>query len=171
MAAAKQGGERRLGGAIAYSFSQDVPEAKWVYLSSLASNSADYHKEIGEYLKKYPDTKLAFQPGTFQIKLGVEALKDLYDVTEIFFCNKEEAQMAIKELSDLKAKKEGLGKYDKGNAIITIISGAGGIDAEDFSAMLMHMYMKFCETRGFGVSFVHQNENLRFFPARFQASE
>jgi sugar/nucleoside kinase (ribokinase family) len=36
--------------------------------------------------------KLVFQPGTFQIKLGAEKLKELYQATEIFFCNKEEAQ-------------------------------------------------------------------------------
>ena len=43
-------------------------------------------------MKEHPETKLAFQPGTFQIKLGAKELADLYAVTEIFFCNKEEAQ-------------------------------------------------------------------------------
>ena len=43
-----------------------------------------------------PQTKLVFQPGTFQIKLGTEKLKELYAVTEIFFCNKEEAQQILK---------------------------------------------------------------------------
>lgn len=78
-----------------YSFGQDVPEAKWVYLSSLASNSAEYHKEIGEYLKKYPDTKLLFQPGTFQIKLGKDLLKDIYERTYILFCNYVEAKRIL----------------------------------------------------------------------------
>lgn len=69
-----------------------LPEVSWIYLSSLASNTLPYHLEIAEYLKSHPETKLAFQPGTFQIKLGVEQLKDIYANTEIFFCNKEEAQ-------------------------------------------------------------------------------
>src|SRR5690606_2920778 len=34
---------------------------------------------------------LAFQPGTFQMKLGYEKLKDIYQAAEIFFCNVEEA--------------------------------------------------------------------------------
>ena len=78
-----------------YSFGEDTPPAKWVYLSSLASNSTEYHKEIVEYIKKYPDTKLAFQPGTFQIKLGVEALKEIYENTEILFCNISEAKRIL----------------------------------------------------------------------------
>jgi len=52
-------------------------EISWMYLSSLASNSLPYHLEIAEYLKNHPETKLAFQPGTFQINLGIEKLKDI----------------------------------------------------------------------------------------------
>jgi len=78
-----------------YSFGDDIPEAKWIYLSSLASSSGEYHKEIGNYLKKYPDVKLAFQPGTFQIKLGTETLKDIYERTEILFCNLVEAKRIL----------------------------------------------------------------------------
>jgi sugar/nucleoside kinase (ribokinase family) len=78
-----------------YSFPQDTPEAKWVYLSSLASNSTEYHKEFFEYISKYPNTKLVFQPGTFQIKLGVDVLKDIYNRTDILFCNYNEAQKIL----------------------------------------------------------------------------
>ena len=60
-----------------------------------------------------------------------------------FWNNKENAQAAIKELQALKATLEGKGKYDGGEAIVTIFSGAGGDDAEDFSAMLFTMYRKF----------------------------
>ncbi len=69
--------------------------ASWIYLSSLAENSLAYHKEIAEYLKDHPETKLAFQPGTFQIKFGVEKLKDIYARTEIFFCNVQEAEKIL----------------------------------------------------------------------------
>ncbi|MBP6908648.1 MAG: carbohydrate kinase family protein [Candidatus Pacebacteria bacterium] len=79
-----------------YSFPTDIPEPKWIYLSSLASNSTAYHLEIAEYLKQHPSVKLAFQPGTFQMKLGIETLKDIYAHTEVFFCNYEEAQRILK---------------------------------------------------------------------------
>ena len=49
-----------------------------------------------------------------------------------FWADKNKAQNILKELAELKAQKEGVNKYDKGNAIVTVISGAGGEDAEDF---------------------------------------
>jgi len=64
---------------------------KYLYFSSIGEHGVPFHHEIAKYVKEN-DTKLVFQPGTFQIKLGAEALKDLYEVTDIFFCNKEEAQ-------------------------------------------------------------------------------
>jgi ribokinase len=48
-----------------------------------------------EWFKKFPESKLAFQPGTFQMKLGVDALKPLYERSGIFFCNKEEAERIL----------------------------------------------------------------------------
>jgi len=67
----------------------------WMYCSSLAANSLPYHHALVELLKQHPATKLAFQPGTFQLKLGVEALADIYTRTDIFFCNKEEAERIL----------------------------------------------------------------------------
>ncbi|MEK9182519.1 MAG: PCRF domain-containing protein [Patescibacteria group bacterium] len=76
-----------------------------------------------------------------------------------FWNDKNKAQAALRELTELKNKKEGLGKYDRGSAILTIISGAGGDDAEDFSAMLLSMYMKYVDKRGWRVSFIHEHKN------------
>ncbi len=87
-----------------YAFPTDLPKAKWVYLSSLAENSIDYHKEILEYLNLSPDIKLAFQPGTLQIKLGTEKLKDIYQRTDLFLCNKEEAQRVLKSSEENEIK-------------------------------------------------------------------
>lgn len=69
------------------------------------------------------------------------------------------AQAMIKELQDLKAAAEGVGKYDKGNAIMMIVAGAGGDDAEDFAHMLLEMYRKFSEKKGWGMRPLHANEN------------
>ena len=73
----------------------DVDSPKWIYLSSLGANSVQYHHEILAYLQSHPETKLAFQPGTFQISLGTEVLGDLYKRTEVFFCNVEEARLIL----------------------------------------------------------------------------
>ena len=65
---------------------------RYIYFSSIGEHGLPFHHEIAAYVKAHPETKLVFQPGTFQIRVGHEALKDVYEVTEIFFCNKEEAQ-------------------------------------------------------------------------------
>ncbi len=69
---------------------------RFIYFSSIGENGVAFHHEVARYVAEHPETKLAFQPGTFQIRLGYEELKDLYAVTEIFFCNKEEAQDILK---------------------------------------------------------------------------
>ena len=76
-----------------------------------------------------------------------------------FWNNKERAQTAIKEHKELKERFLGKGKYDKGNAVITIFSGAGGDDAEDFSGMLFRMYNKYAGNQGFEVTLLHKHEN------------
>jgi peptide chain release factor 2 len=76
-----------------------------------------------------------------------------------FWNDKIQAQTILKELTELKNKKEGFGKYDKGNAIVSIVSGAGGDDAEDFSRILLDMYMKYADKKGWGISFIHEHKN------------
>lgn len=80
-------------------------------------------------------------------------------VTTDFWSDKMHAQAVIKEIAELKAKIAGVGKYDRGNAVMTIFSGAGGDDAEDFSGMLVRMYLKFFEKQNFEVKFLHENKN------------
>ena len=76
-----------------------------------------------------------------------------------FWADKDRAQAIIRKISELKAEIAGEGKYDAGNALMTIFSGAGGDDAEDFSSMLLNMYLKFCNKKNFSVSILHKNEN------------
>jgi ribokinase len=67
------------------------PQPTYVYLSSLGENTLPFHAELTQYLTMHPKIKLVFQPGTFQMKFGVENLKEIYKRTYLFFCNKEEA--------------------------------------------------------------------------------
>jgi len=76
-----------------------------------------------------------------------------------FWSDKNKAQATLKELKKLKEKEEGVNKYDKGNAVFTIISGAGGDDAEDFGAMLFSMYQKYADSCGWKVFLIHENKN------------
>lgn len=87
--------------------------------------------------------------------LEIESLMQTSD----FWNNPQRAQSMIKELQELKDLASGIGKFDKGDAIMTIFSGAGGDDAEDFSAILYRMYRRLCENRGWGIELIHSNEN------------
>lgn len=76
-----------------------------------------------------------------------------------FWFDPQKAQTMIKELQSLKDEEEGKGKYDRQNAVLTVVAGAGGDDAEDFAHMLVTMYQKYAESRGWGVSVIDSNEN------------
>jgi len=76
-----------------------------------------------------------------------------------FWNNPEEAQAMIKELQELKDEAEGKGKYDRKNAVVTVVAGAGGDDAEDFARMLVEMYQKYAEGKGWSVTVLDANAN------------
>jgi peptide chain release factor 2 len=95
-------------------------------------------------------------------KVGIE--KRIADIESAmgaadFWNDKEKAQAAVKEYQDLKAKLVGGGGYDKSDALVTIVSGAGGDDAEDFSRILFQMYGKYAAGKGWRTSLLSSNEN------------
>lgn len=108
---------------------------KWIYLSSLGQNTLQYHKQIESYLMENPDVKLAFQPGTFQMRFGKEALSNIYKRTEIFFCNVEEAMFILDEKErDIKKLLQGI--RDIGPQIAIITDGINGAYSFDGNEML-----------------------------------
>lgn len=108
----------------------DLSSPKWIYLSSLAENSLPFHDIIADYVEKHPETKLAFQPGTFQMKLGAEKLARLYKASELFFCNKEEAQRILGN-TEQDIKKLLTGMHGLGPKIVVITDGPDGAYVSD----------------------------------------
>lgn len=76
-----------------------------------------------------------------------------------FWNDKDQAQATLREIEELKAKLEGGGKFDRGDAVLSIFTGAGGDDAEDFSRMLYEMYLKYIENKGWKTILLDKNEN------------
>ena len=76
-----------------------------------------------------------------------------------FWDDKARSQTILKEHARLKAEVVIGEKFEKGDAIINIFSGAGGDDAEDFSRMLLEMYMKYATRKNWSVRFLHENKN------------
>lgn len=113
-----------------YSLPNFAEPPKYIYLTSLGESAKEFHHEVAAYCAAHPETKLAFQPGTFQIKLGAEELKDVYAVTEIFFCNKEEAQTILKtKETDVKKLMEGIRTL--GPKIVVVTDGPNGSNILD----------------------------------------
>ncbi len=108
----------------------DVGSPKWLYFSSVGDDSLPYHDEIVKYVKAHPGVKLAFQPGTFQIKLGAEKLKELYQCSEIFFCNVEEARLILHTSEQEPAKLPKM-MSALGPKIAVITDGPKGLYAYD----------------------------------------
>ncbi len=93
-----------------------------------------------------------------ELKIELETLEEAMNSAD-FWSDKDRAQATLRRIAELKTEIAGEGKYDKGNALMTIFSGAGGDDAEDFSAILLNMYLKFCDRKNFSVSILHKNDN------------
>lgn len=88
-----------------------------------------------------------------EMKTGIEDALTLIDMAE----DKDVAELQV-EYESLKKKSEELelatllsGEYDKNNAILAINAGAGGTDAQDWAQILLRMYTRWAENKGFSV--------------------
>ncbi len=88
----------------------------------------------------------------------IEAIEALMLQSD-FWNEPQKAQALIKELQTLKDSADGKGKYDRNNAVLSVVAGAGGDDAEDFARMLVEMYQKYCENRGWSFVVIDSNRN------------
>jgi peptide chain release factor 2 len=95
--------------------------------------------------------------------------QELSELKELAIMGEAEADQALK--SDLNAKFDLLkdlfaefrlttflsGRYDEYNAILSIHAGAGGVDAQDWTEMLLRMYLRFSEIKKFKTSIIHES--------------
>jgi len=88
-----------------------------------------------------------------------ELEKEVKDVEDLIGLG--EKDISLNKLMEKIEKKEIQvflsGKHDKNNVILTIVSGAGGKDAQDWSAILLRMYERYCERQGFKAKILSQN--------------
>ncbi len=86
---------------------------------------------------------------------------DVADLEELLELSADDSGLAAELESQLTSIEERLkrleearlfaGSYDAGDAVVTVRSGAGGTDSQDWAEMLLRMYLRWAERRGFAV--------------------
>jgi sugar/nucleoside kinase (ribokinase family) len=105
-------------------------KSKWLYYTSLGQGHGKLHSSLLTYLKKYPDTKLGFNPGTHQLREGLISLKPIIKKTEILFVNKQEAEGML-GTNNRPIKNLMLTLHEMGANNVVITDGANGAYAHD----------------------------------------
>ena len=77
------------------------------------------------------------------LKNEIKKFDDIYELAQI--ASDEELKILGKEVSELEIYALFSGKYDANNAILNFYAGAGGVDAQDWTEMLLKMYLKWAE--------------------------
>jgi len=86
---------------------------------------------------------------------------DVADLDELVELAAEDSEMATelatqldsieRRLGQLEEARLFSGEYDHGDAVVTVHAGAGGTDSQDWAEMLLRMYLRWAERRGFAV--------------------
>ena len=63
-----------------------------------------------------------------------------------------------RRVADLEFRRMFANPADPNNCFVDIQSGAGGTEAQDWAAMLLRMYLRYCERKGFGVEVLEQSD-------------
>lgn len=111
--------------AYTYAWKKPATKPDWIYLSLISADSWRLHQDLLDYLKENKDVRLAFQPGTFHFKWGVEKLKDIYKRSYIVVMNREEAvDVTGKSYDSLHDLADGL--HALGPEVVVITDGPNG---------------------------------------------
>lgn len=108
-----------------YEWKDPAEEPDWVYLSYIGENSWVLHEKLLGYLNDHPNVKLAFQPGSYHFKWGVDKLRDIYKRSHIVVMNREEAMEVTGKPHD-SVRDLANGLHELGPQIVVITDGPDG---------------------------------------------
>ena len=103
----------------------------------------------------------------------LEALAELAEEDEALDAELDEGLRGVEErLAELEEARLFSGRYDGGDALVTVNAGAGGTDAQDWAEMVLRMLMRWAERRGFAVELLEASpgEEAGIKSATFRAA-
>lgn len=114
-------------------FLPKLDKTEWIYLTSIGENHEKFHQQIIDLVKK-KKIKLAFNPGTYQLKTGFKKLKKIFKIATVLVINKEEARFLVKGATNKDVEKNNellkiLKNY--GPQVVVITQGREGAWAYD----------------------------------------
>ena len=109
-------------------------------------NDSEKVSKIGQQIKEIKDNLDKLQNWE-QILDDCETSLELGDV-ELLEQSSQDLNILEKELEKFELQQMLSGEYDSADAILTINSGAGGTDAQDWASLLLRMYIRWVEQRG-----------------------
>lgn len=121
-----------------YEFPIKLPPAPWVYLTSMGENFRPFYNHMAEYIRKNPESKLVFNPGSWQMRAPIEQIKDILSLTYMIYVNREEAEKLTGTNASQGKEKDLLTSLSAlGPKVAIITDGARGVMAYDG-----HKYLK-----------------------------
>ncbi len=90
-----------------YEFPVQLPAAPWVYLTSMGDSFRPFYNHLLDWVKKNEGVKLAFNPGSRQLRAGLDSIKDVMAASHIVYVNRKEAEM-LTGLKETKNKEKEL---------------------------------------------------------------
>jgi peptide chain release factor 2 len=120
----------------------DDQERAQVVTSSLSRAKAE-HARITGMERRVEDLEVLVEMGTEDRDSGGD------ESAEVFEEAARELATLKREIGELEVRTLLSGEYDERAAVVTIRSGAGGVDAADFAEMLMRMYLRWAERHGY----------------------
>lgn len=110
-----------------------LPKTNWLYYSSITGDIKKVQAVIIKYLKNNPKTKLAINPGSYQIKKKPKELKGILKYTNLLFVNKQEAEILVGKKTNIKSLIRAL--HNEGIKTLVVTDGTKGAYASDGQAM------------------------------------
>lgn len=115
-------------------------------------NDIDKAQEITQKSKRLKDTISKIE-GLEKSLEDVEVLKDMIEQDDMDSIKEiiSEIKSIEKQVEEFKIEILLSGEYDRNDAILTLHTGVGGSDANDWTYMLLRMYTRWCEKKGYAV--------------------